>query len=165
MIPIEYLIALFTSTLLVLYRLVDIKNKYVNILVNAILSFSTGAAWAYIMVIENSLNFCNDKSSFIVSLLIIILVGLIIGFMLMVITLHEPLYVQEKVEQELYTEDKLINMSGTVVQKYSEGSYLCKLVDKTQTSIVVYLDDAKENDKFIINKIENGKIFGSIVTL
>ena len=166
MIPMSYIIALITSTLLILYRLVDITNKYVSLLLNAVLSFATGASWGYIAITENNLHLWGSEPTLLSNLIIMLIVGLIVGFVLMVITWHEPTYIPPtNVQPEMYTEDTLLGMTGTVVQKYSDGSYLGKLTDKSQTAIVVQLDNAKENDKFIIKKIENGKIFGSVVTL
>lgn len=166
MLPMSYIIALIASTLLILYRLVDITNKYVNILLSAVLSFITGASWGYIAITENNLHLWGSEPTFLSNLIIMVIVGLIVGFILMVITWHEPMYLPPtNVEPETYTEDTLLGMTGTVVQKYSDGSYLGKLTDKSQTAIVVQLDNAKEDDKFIIKKIENGKIFGSVVTL
>jgi hypothetical protein len=162
MIPMNYIVALFASTLLVLYRLVDITNKYVNILISILLSFATSASWTYVAISEYNLHLWGNTPTLLSTLVLIFLIGLPLGFLLMVITWREPLYIPQQLnqEQELYTQDTLLGMTGVVVQTYSEGAYLCKLTDKAQTSIVVYLDNAKEGDKFIIEKIENGKIFG-----
>ena len=167
MIPMNYIVALFTSTLLVLYGLVDISNKYVNILISIFLSFATSVSWTYVAISEYNLHLWGDAPTLLSTLVLIFLIGLPLGFLLMVFTWREPLYVPQQLnqEQELYTQDTLLGMTGVVVQTYSEGAYLCKLTDKAQTSIVVYLDNAKEGDKFIIKKIENGKIIGSVVTL
>ena len=166
MIPVSYIIALIASTLLILCGLVDATNKYVSILLSAVLSFTTGASWGYIAITENNLHLWGSEPTFLSNLIIMLIVGLIVGFVLMVITWHEPKYIPPtNVQPETYTEDTLLGMTGTVVQKYNDGSYLGKLADKSLTAIVVQLDNAKEDDKFIIKKIENGKIFGSVVTL
>ena len=167
MIPMNYIVALFASTLLVLYGLVDITNKYVNILISILLSFATSASWTYVAISEYNLHLWGDAPTLLSTLVLIFLIGLPLGFLLMVFTWREPLYIPQQLnqEQELYTQDTLLGMTGVVVQTYSEGAYLCKLTDKAQTSIVVYLDNAKEGDKFIVKKFENGKIIGSVVTL
>ena len=167
MIPINYIVALFASTLLVLYGLVDITNKYVNILISVLLSFATSASWTYVAISEYNLHLWGDAPTLLSTLVLIFLIGLPLGFLLMVFTWREPLHVPQQLnqEQELYTQDSLLGMTGVVVQAYSEGAYLCKLTDKAETSIVVYLDNAKEGDKFIVKKFENGKIIGSVVTL
>ena len=167
MIPMNYIVALFASTLLVLYGLVDITNKYVNILISIFLSFATSVSWTYVAISEYNLHLWGDAPTLLSTLILIFLIGLPLGFLLMVFTWREPLYIPQQLnqEQELYTQDTLLGMTGVVVQTYSEGAYLCKLTDKAQTSIVVYLDNAKEGDKFIIKKFENGKIIGSIVSL
>ena len=166
MIPMNYLVALITSTLLVLYRLVDVTNKYVNIMISTVLSLATGASWAYLAITENNLHLWGNAPTFASSLLLMLIIGLPIGFILMVLTWREPLYIPPMNEEpEKYTEDTLLGMTGTVVQKYTDGSYLGKLTDKSQTAIVVYLDNAKEGDNFIVKKFENGKIIGSIVSL
>ena len=165
MIPMTYIFALIISTILILYAIVDIPNKYVNTLISATLSFLTGASWTYIAIIKHNLHLWGDEPTFLSTLSLIFVFGILIGFILMVITWHEPLYVPKRNEtHETYTEDTLIGMTGIVYQKYNDGSYFGKLTDKSQTAIVVYVDNAKENDRFIIKKIENGKIFGSVIT-
>ena len=166
MIPMDYIVALTISTLLVLYRLVNVTNKYVNILVNGVLSLADGAAWIYLSIVEYNLHLWGNEPTFLSTLLLIIIIDIPVGFILMVFTWRETPHTQQTNEiQETYTEDTLIGMTGVVIQQYSDNSYLCKLTDNSQTSIVVYLDDAKEGDKFIIKKIENGRIIGSVVVL
>lgn len=167
MIPMNYIVALFASTLLALYGLVGITNKYVNMLISILLSFATSASWTYVVICEYNLHLWGDTPTLLSTLVLIFLIGLPLGFLLMVFTWREPLYIPQQLnqEQELYTQDTLLGMTGVVVQTYSDGACLCKLTDKVQTNIVVYLDNAKEGDKFIVKKFENGKIIGSIVTL
>ena len=158
MIPLKVILALVFTSLFLFYYLIDIHNKYINIGINLLLSSLTSFMWCYIIIG----NFYMPK---IISIILLVLFTILFTFILMVFT-------YKNVEQDTsnknlvpvtYTEDTLIGSTGVVSSLYNEDSYLCYLLDRSRTPIVIHFEneDIHENDEFTITKIDGGVIFGS----
>ena len=163
MIPLSYLIAIIITALLLMSCLSNIPNKYASIIVNAILSYGTATSWMY-CIIDELFQGGNILSSFALKIIIVLLLGLLFGFLLMTITWTEPTVENKSdIKHINYTTETLIGMSGKIVSKYDEESYLGYLLDGANTDIVVYPNNCKLNigDTFIIDKIDSGCIFVS----
>ena len=160
MVPNSYIIALIVTTLLLFYRLLNITNRYINIIINIVLSLATGVTWAYIIVTENNLFMTFNELGLFFKLFAIVIVGIIIGFILMVLTWKEPdIQTPDPFNSnEQYNTQSLIGMSGIILDEYTNGASLGKLDDSVGTNIIIYAMNGKKNDKFRITKIENGKI-------
>lgn len=167
MIPMQYMLALFSTTLLLLYQLVDVTNKYINIVVSGLLSLFTASSWAYVGVLEYNMHLWGDKPTFLSSFIIILISGIVFGFIIMVLSWKEPVKIpgNKDIVQPSYTEKTLFGVTGVIVSKYTDDSYLGKLNDATETRIIVYVEDenVNVNDIFTVSDIEEGKIYAKII--
>ena len=165
MIPTRYMLALIATTLLLLYRLVDVQNKYVNILLNCILSFLTASSWVYVFVREYNIHLWGQNQTTFSTLIIVLLAGLIIGFIIMVFTWKEPIYIPKRnIATPTYDENTLIGMTGTVIDGHG-NQYIGILDDEVGTNVLFYTDNevAKHDDKFTITELKNSQIYAKII--
>lgn len=165
MIPHEYILALITTTVLLLYRLVDITNKYINIILNVILSWATGLSWTYVMIKEWNLHLWGNEPSLLSNLLLLGVIGSVIGFVIVIFMWKDNIETSnDNVQQPTYTIETLIGMTGVISDEQGSNPYLGKLDDEAGSNILVYVntEHARKGDKFTIVQINDGKIFANI---
>ena len=165
MIPYEYILALVATTLLLLYRLVDMTNKYINTILNVILSWGTGLAWMCVAIKEWNLHLWGSEPSLLSNLLLIGIVGTIIGFAIAIFTWKDVIETpNDNIQQPTYTEESLVGMTGVIAEEQGSNPYLGRLDDEVGSNILVYANTerARKGDKFTIVQIKDGKIFANI---
>ena len=157
MIPTEFVVALIFTTLLLLYKTINIPNKYINTIVATALSFGTSISWCVAMVDSTKVYACIMAG----------IAAVLLGLILLVFTWHESIYIPEENtgEKVNYTADTLIGATGIIEDSYGGEMYLGSLNDGAATNIIVYLDrdDADAGDMFTVTGIDGEKVFGRVI--
>ena len=86
MIPTEFVVALILTTLLLLYKTINIPNKYINTIVATALAFGTSISWCVAMVDSTKVYACIMAG----------IASIIFGLVLLVFTWHESIYIPEE---------------------------------------------------------------------
>ena len=154
MIPIQYIVALVATTLLLLFTyMFSISNKIVNVLVNMFLCLFTSASWMYIAFSGYNIEF-NILETIVFTVIVIL-----VAILLMIMTYKEPEIKESEVKYKSYTAETLIGMTGRIHSEYGENTYLGKLNDEVNSDILVKINKkACAGDKFVITDISNGFI-------
>lgn len=157
MIPTEFIVALVFTTLLLLYKTINIPNKYINTILATVLSFGTSISWCVAIVDSTKVYACIMAG----------IAAVIFGLVLLVFTWHESLYINEEdVHKPVdYTTDSLVGTTGVVEDSLGGETYLGSLNDGAATKIVVYLnrDDVYDGSLFTVTGMDGDKIFGRVI--
>ena len=157
MIPTEFVVALVFTTLLLLYKTINIPNKYINTIVATALAFGTSISWCVAMVDSTKIYACIMAG----------IASIIFGLVLLVFTWHESIYIPEENDAEKvnYTPDTLVGATGIIENSYGGEMYLGSLNDSETTKIVVYLDrdDVDDGATFTVTGIDGEKVFGRVI--
>ena len=158
MIPPIYIFALVMTLLMAIYKVIPIKDRYLNISINSLGSTITGLIWVAIIV-KNFFNWLSINKPIIEFILIVVL-GLIAGFLIMMFTLNDSTESTDNNKTIQYTTETLIGLTGVITDVYADNSFLGNLDDEVHSQIVIYLNEhAEKNDKFKSSEIKEGKIY------
>ena len=168
MIPLDFIIALTTTSILAVSYFITFKNKIVNITLNTVLCLMCSSAWTAVLY-NSYISQLNIETYTSVTLFIQIILSVsfsvVVMCLLMMITWKEtPTALDNPVQESNYTPETLLIETGVVVKPgtINNGS-LCKL-NKTGALAFIYFDEeVKKGDILAVTSIDADRIYGKII--